>query len=165
MTSLLQVLALLSVSIAMALALAHALEFPGKLRLSRQDYETVQEIYYPGFTYGGVGEGIGLVLLLILLLLGAPGYGAAFWLTLASLLALIVMHAVYWFFIHPINSFWLKDFELKGFAANFFRFSTGKGRGHFPDWTELRDRWEYAHIARAALGLLAFILLSTALIR
>jgi hypothetical protein len=146
----------------MALALAHALEFPGKLRLSRQDYETVQEIYYPGFTYGGVGEGLGLLLVVILLLL-VPGYGAAFWLILASLLALIVMHAVYWLFIHPINRFWLKDFELKGFAARFFGFGKAKEPNHVPEWTELRDRWEYAQVARAALGLLAFVFLSTAL--
>ncbi len=164
MTSVLQVLALLCVSVAMALALAHALEFPGKVRLSRQDYETVQKIYYPGFTYGGIGEAVGLPLLFALLLL-APGYGAVFWLTMASLLALVVMHAVYWLFIHPINSFWLKDFELKGFAAHFFRFSTGKGGRQAPDWTELRNRWEYAHIARAVLGLFSFVLLSIALTR
>src|SRR5262245_363765 len=107
MTAVLQILALLAVSIAMALALAHALEFPGKLRLSRQDYETVQEIYYPGFTYGGASEGIGLLLLFILLLLGR-GQGPAFWLYLAAFLALAVMNGVYWLFIHPINSFWLK---------------------------------------------------------
>jgi Domain of unknown function (DUF1772) len=163
MTVVLEILTLLSVSITMALALAHALEYPGKVRLSRQDYETVQEIYYPGFTYGGVSEGIGLLLLLVLLLL-APGYGAAFWLMLAAFLALSVMHAVYWLFIHPINSFWLKDFELKGFAARFFGFGTGKGRGRSPDWTDLRDRWEYAHIARAALGMLALMVLAAALI-
>jgi hypothetical protein len=104
MTPVLEVLALISVSIAMALALAHTLEFPGKLRLSRQDYETVQEIYYPGFSYGGASEGIGLLLLLILLLL-APGYGVAFWLIVAAFLALIIMHGVYWILIHPINRF------------------------------------------------------------
>lgn len=162
MTSVLQVLALLSVSVAMAQALAHALEFPGKLRLSRQDYETVQEIYYPGFTYGGSSEGIGLLLLLTLLLL-VPGYGAVFWLILAAFLALIAMHGVYWLFIHPINSFWLKDFKLKGFAAGFFGFGAGKGEGPLPDWTELRDRWEYSHVARAVLGLLALVFLGAAL--
>jgi hypothetical protein len=162
MTSVLKVLALLSVSVAMAQALAHALEFPGKLRLSRQDYETVQEIYYPGFTYGGASEGIGILLLLILLPL-SRGHGLAFWLVLAAFLALIAMHAVYWIFIHPINSFWLKDFELKGFAARFFGFGTGNEAGRLPDWTALRDRWEYAHIARAALGLLALVFLSAAL--
>ena len=41
----------------MGLALAHALEFPGKLRLDEATYRDVQTIYYPGFTVGGlVGE-------------------------------------------------------------------------------------------------------------
>jgi hypothetical protein len=31
-----------------------------------------------------------------------------------------------------------------------------------PDWIKLRDRWEWSHAVRAALGLLAFILLVTA---
>jgi hypothetical protein len=161
MASVLQLLALLSVSVAMAQALAHALEFPGKLRLSRQDYETVQEIYYPGFTYGGASEGIGLLLLLTLLLL-APG-GTAFWLILAAFVALIAMHVVYWLFIHPINRFWLRDFELKGLAAGFFGFGAGQDGGPLPDWTALRDRWEYSHIARAGLGLLALVFLGAAL--
>ena len=49
----LQVTTLLAVAIAMATALAHALELPGKLRLSKDEYLTVQKIYYPGFTIGG----------------------------------------------------------------------------------------------------------------
>lgn len=164
MVPLLQILSLLAVSIAMALALAHALEFPGKLRLSRRDYETVQEIYYPGFTYGGAGEGIGLLLLLVLLLLG-PWTGTPFWLTLAAWLALLAMHGVYWLLIHPLNSFWLKDFKLEGLGARFFGFDlrTRNDSRRQPDWTELRDRWEYAHIARAVLGLLALLLLAAAL--
>ncbi len=48
----LQVATLVLVAIAMALALAHALELPGKLRLSKEEYLTVQPIYYPGFTIG-----------------------------------------------------------------------------------------------------------------
>jgi hypothetical protein len=165
MLPVLQIVSLLAVSVAMALALAHALEFPGKLRLSRTDYETVQEIYYPGFTYAGAGEGIGLLLLLVVLLL-RPWEGLAFWLTFAAFMALLVMHGVYWVLIHPINSFWLKDFELKGFGARFFAFDfPGRGeRKPEADWTALRDRWEYAHIVRAALGMLALLLLATALV-
>ena len=54
---LLEVLTVLLVAVAMGLALAHALELPGKLRFSREAYLQVQPIYYPGFTIGGaVGE-------------------------------------------------------------------------------------------------------------
>jgi hypothetical protein len=53
MFEILQIVTLLLVAIAMAQSLAHALEFPGKLRLSREQYLAVQPIYYPGFTIGG----------------------------------------------------------------------------------------------------------------
>jgi hypothetical protein len=43
-------------AIAMSLAPAHALEYPGKLRLDEQAYAAVQAIYYPGFTIGGIAE-------------------------------------------------------------------------------------------------------------
>jgi len=41
------------VAVAMALALSHALELPGKMRLDKQTYLAMQPIYYPGFTIGG----------------------------------------------------------------------------------------------------------------
>jgi hypothetical protein len=57
MFALLQVVSLLLVAVAMALALAHVLELPGKLRLDQKTYYAVQSIYCPGFTVGrGIGE-------------------------------------------------------------------------------------------------------------
>jgi hypothetical protein len=56
-----QVVCLLLVAVAMALSLAHALEHPGKMRLGKDDYLRVQEIYYPGFTIGGVAEPAGVI--------------------------------------------------------------------------------------------------------
>jgi hypothetical protein len=41
----LEVATVFVVALAMALSLAHALELPGKLRLSRRDYLVVQPIY------------------------------------------------------------------------------------------------------------------------
>jgi hypothetical protein len=37
------------------------------------------------------------------------------------------------------------------------------GKPHAVDWTVLRDRWEYSHVARAAIGLVSLGLLVTAL--
>jgi hypothetical protein len=66
----LQVLSVCLMAVAMSLALAHALELPGKMRLDREAYLATQPIYYPGFTVGaGIGEGGGVVATLILLLL------------------------------------------------------------------------------------------------
>ena len=88
----LQVLTVIMVAVAMALALAHALELPGKMRLSKEQYLAVQPIYYPGFTFGGAAEPLGILMTLLLLFLtptGTPVFG----LTLAALVALSAMQA------------------------------------------------------------------------
>lgn len=48
-------IARLLVAATAGLSLAHASEFPGKLRRNDDNYRTVQAIYYPGFTIGGLG--------------------------------------------------------------------------------------------------------------
>ncbi|RAX43087.1 DUF1772 domain-containing protein [Rhizobium tropici] len=160
----LQILTILIVAVAMALALAHVLELPGKMRLSKEDYLTVQRIYYPGFTIGGASEPLGALLLLLLLFL-TPANTLSFWLLAAAFAAMVAMHAVFWLLTQPVNNFWLKDAKLEGMGAGFF--SHDPFGGHQmetavkPDWTMLRDRWEWSHAVRAALGLLAFILLVT----
>lgn len=164
MLNALQVVTVVLVSIAMALALAHALELPGKLRLSKDQYLAMQPIYYPGFTFGGmVGEAGGLSAALILVL-ASPKGNAAFWLTLSAFLALVAMHAAYWILTHPVNNFWLQDVKLEGFGSRFFSFDPLKrdADARTPDWTALRDRWEYSHVVRAGLGLLSLTLLATA---
>jgi len=120
MVQALQVITIVVVSVAMALSLAHALELPGKLRLSKEHYLVTQQIYYPGFTFGGLAEPIGLLLLLALLLV--TPVGAKFWLTTAAFLAFLLMHATYWLVTHPVNKFWLKDFQPEKLAEGFFSF-------------------------------------------
>jgi len=51
-----QVSTMLFVALAMSMAVAHALELPGKLRLKMEAYLAVQTIYDPGFTMGGIIE-------------------------------------------------------------------------------------------------------------
>jgi hypothetical protein len=106
-------------SIAMALSMAHALELPGKLRLDKHAYLTVQPIYYPGFTIGGISEILGILATGTLLVV-TPSRGMAFSLMLGALMALIAMHAAFWIITHPVNNFWLKDNDLKGVGAGFF---------------------------------------------
>jgi hypothetical protein len=161
---LLKVSAVIVVAIAMALALAHALELPGKLRLPKEQYLAVQAIYYPGFTIGGAAEPVS-VMLTALLAIFTPSGSLSFWLTLGACLALALMQAVYWAFIHPVNNFWLRDINLQGAGAAFFGLgSSGSTRSGQADWTYLRDRWEYSHVARAGLAVIALALLVTALI-
>jgi hypothetical protein len=159
-----QILTVLLVAVALASTLAHVMELPGKLRLSKESYLAVQSIYYPGFTIaGGIGEFGGIIATFVLTML-TPAGTAQFWLTLGALLALLAMHAVYWALTHPVNNFWLKDVQLQGFSAGFFSFGLPKhgSEARALDWTVLRDRWEYSHVLRAGLALLGFILLVTA---
>jgi hypothetical protein len=162
-----QIVTVILVAVAMALALAHALELPGKMRLDKKTYYAVQPIYYPGFTIGGgIGEAGGTIATIILLFLTRPA-SADFWLTFAALLGLIAMQAVYWLATHPVNKFWVGDVNLDRFSSGFFSF----GANHFrvqkearpPDWTELRNRWEYSHVARAGCALVSFMALLIAI--
>ncbi len=161
----LQVLSVFLVSVAMALALAHALELPGKMRLGKEAYLTVQPIYYPGFTTAaGFGEGGGMIATLVLLVL-TPSQSVAFWWTLVAFVALVAMHAAYWLLTHPVNKLWLRDHDLGGFGAGFFAFDPLKRSApavpHEDRWTSYRDRWEYSHVLRAVLGAISLISLVT----
>jgi hypothetical protein len=162
MFRLLEILTLILVSIAMALSLAHALELPGKLRLKREAYLAMQSIYYPGFTYGGASEPISILAVVALLVLKPVG-SSEFWITLAALIALASMHAVFWLVTQPVNRFWLAGEVLDPASERFFGAREAfNSRG--PDWTVLRDRWEYSHLARAVLAATAFVLLLIAMV-
>ncbi|TJW75370.1 MAG: DUF1772 domain-containing protein, partial [Mesorhizobium sp.] len=84
----LQVVTIILVAGAMAMALAHALELPGKLRLGRQEYFVVQRIYYPGFTIGGGVAEIGGIVATFALML-TSGSPVQFWPTAGALVALL----------------------------------------------------------------------------
>ena len=162
----LQILTVMFVAMAMALALAHALELPGKMRLDKETYYAMQPIYYPGFTIGGISEPVSLILTIILLFL-TPSGSMDLWLTFVALLGLIGMQAVYWLFTHPVNKFWVEGESLDRFSSGFFSFGANRSRlgnkAHPPDWTELRDRWEYSHVARAGFAFLSLIALVIAI--
>ena len=150
-----QILTLTLVALTMVPAVAHAAEFPGKLRLSKDAYFTVQQIYYPGFTIVGLAEGFSMIAALALVIV-TPRDTAAFGLALAALILLLVMHAIFWLVTQPVNKIWLKDTKLSQAGSAFFSAGSNIKAG---DWTALRDRWEYSHVARAVLVTTAFVLL------
>jgi hypothetical protein len=153
-----EVLSLLILAVVLATTLAHALEFPGKMRLPKEAYLAVQPIYYPGFTIAGGAEPLGIIVLIVLAVLLDETEGS-FWLALGALAALIVTHGLYWLVTHPVNNFWLKDFRLGKAGQGFFAFGA---HGQDEDWTALRDRWEYSHLWRAVFAAIAFLLLAIA---
>lgn len=155
------IVALLLLALTMGLALAHALEFPGKRRLDERTYRAVQAIYYPGFTIGGlVGELGGLLVLAALLFLTPPGT-ARFWWTAAALAFLIACHVTYWVVTHPVNGVWLKQTRLGGVSRFFF----GLFAAPDADWRHLRNVWEWSHVVRACLAVLAFLSLAIGAVR
>jgi hypothetical protein len=123
----LQILTLILVVLAMVPALAHALELPGKLGLTKDAYIAVQPIYYPGFTIVGFAEPVASISAIIFLVL-MPWGGADFWLTVVALLGLISMHAVYWLFTHPENKFWLRGEKVSGLGSGFFAWGSASKR-------------------------------------
>ncbi len=163
---LIQIATVFLAAITMSLALTHALELPGKMRLSRESYVATQTIYYPGFTIGGFGEPMAIVAALILVLL-TPTSSPAFRWTLVGLVGLTAVHAVYWIFTHPVNNFWVKDLELKSASAGFFSFHRMKrstlAASPEDQWKSLRNRWEYSHVARAVLSAISLICLIAAI--
>jgi Domain of unknown function (DUF1772) len=163
MFRLLQILTLLLVAIVMGLSLAHALEWPGKLRLNRDTYFAVQRIYYPGFTYGGATEPAS-ILTVVALLMSEPANSSRFWLTTVACVALVAMQAIFWLATQPVNRFWLAGEVLDPASVRFFGTKEMHGTPA-PEWTALRDRWEYSHIARALLALIAYVLLLIAMLR
>src|SRR5437899_9251567 len=106
----LQVITVFLAAVAMALTLAHALEYPGKMRLSRENYIATQSIYYPGFTLG-FGEVLGVIASLTLMLL-MPRGSAPFWWSFIGFLALALMHAVFWIVTQPVNRHWTANLKM-----------------------------------------------------
>ena len=153
----LEIAALMLTGVAMAPALAHALEHPGKMLLGREDYLTVQGIYYPGFTLAGLSEPIAVLAIAILLIFTPPDT-PRFWLIAAALAAAALTHLFYWFLIAPINRVWLQGQKLPTSAGRFFGYERNR-IGNDEDWSKLRDRWERAHIGRALTAAAAFVLL------
>ena len=159
MTRLFPLACLLLASIAMALSLAHVAELPGKMRLDRETYLAVQQIYYPGFTIGGIAEPLGALAILALLFV-APPPGARFWWALLAFGALVAMQLVFWFVTQPVNAHWTQDLKLDGLGGLFFSVFPIDVRG---DWTRLRDSWEYSHVTRAVLAMVGFLAMARAI--
>jgi hypothetical protein len=154
----LEVLAVMLAAVTMSLALAHALELPGKLRLSKEQYLAVQAIYYPGFTIAGIAE-VGSIIATLFLLIVTPQHSLQFWLVLAAFASSVTVQIIFWTLTQPLNKYWLQNTELSRSATRFFEAGSAPAAA---DWTVMRDRWERSHVLRAIASVLALVLLTTA---
>ncbi len=154
------VIAIVLAALVTAPAVAHALELPGKMRLTEAEYRVVQRIYYPGFTLAGIAE-VGAPLVVIVLLFLVPGGSAEFWLLATALIGFISIQAVFWLLTQPVNRSWLAHERLGTVGAHFFAAAAYRG-GPEPAFEELRARWEYSHLVRAALAVLSLVIVAIA---
>jgi hypothetical protein len=154
----LQIMTVMLAAVTMALSLAHALELPGKLRLSKEQYLAVQTIYYPGFTLGGFAEVGGIVAALALLIL-TPRHSLQFWLVAGALAVLLVVQVIFWTMTQPVNKYWLQHMDLTRVATRFFEAGSAAPAS---DWTVMRDRWERSHVLRAIASAMGLLLLTSA---
>ncbi|MEK1886350.1 MAG: DUF1772 domain-containing protein [Phyllobacterium sp.] len=144
---------LLLCAIVVSTTLAHALEYPGKMRLDKTSYLATQTVYYPGFTMAGIAEPMAILGFALQTFL-VDDHKGVFWLSLAALCCLAIVHAIFWMVTQPVNNFWLKTEQLEGLGKPFLGPSKAVEERN---WRSLRDRWEASHIVRAVFAMLAFV--------
>lgn len=144
-TDIVFLVAILATSLALGPALAHALEFPHKIALSRDDYFIVQQIY-AGWNRLAIVIFFEIVALAAIVAMHrhqAPVRNAA-GLALASVIA---AQAVFWIWTFPANQA-TSNWTLK------------------PEhWEQLRTQWEFSHLAGAVFQFIAMTALTIALLR
>lgn len=127
------------VGLALGPSLAHLLELPNKIGLSREEYLVVQQIYHGWQLLGIVIYGALLSTLILTIMVRRQP--KVFGLTLAAFLCLLVAHGLFWIFTFPANQetlYWTVLPE---------------------NWMALRAQWEYSHAVGAVLNFIAFLML------
>jgi hypothetical protein len=127
--------AVLTTALAMAPAMAHALELPNKIRMERDDYLNAQRLYR-GWQFVGIAVIAALVATILLL---RESSGGEFIFSLLAVSSVLATQVVFWTFTFPVNR-------------------RTRNWTHAPEnWRALRARWEYSHAASAALNVLALV--------
>jgi hypothetical protein len=140
---------LLFVALALAPALAHLLELPNKIGLSREEYLTVQQIYQEYLTVQQIYRGwallgvvvFGALLATLVHALAARGRMKEFRAAVTAFVCIVAAQVVFWIFTFPTNQ------ATRNWTV-------------LPDnWEALRTQWEYSHAAGALLMLGAAVAL------
>jgi hypothetical protein len=130
-------------ALAIGAPLAHVLEMPVRRTYDPALYVTVTHTLYRYFGIVGAMIEVGAVVGAV----GAAGLGtsrtsprsARRW-AVAGAACLVLAHALFWLLVNPVNH----------------AFASWTPAAVPPDWTQLRDQWEFTHAARAGLFLLGF---------
>jgi hypothetical protein len=137
--------ALMATALALGGALAHAFALPNKIGLSREDYFVAQQIYtgWNLFAIVLAVQAVGIVALIILYRRG-PAVRRP---VIVALACLTAAQAVFWSWTFPANA------------------ATDQWTRIPENWAELRDQWEYSHLAGAVLQLEVMTALVVAVLR
>ena len=120
---------------ALAAAVAHLMELPGKMTYDARLYVMLHRTLYPTFGQtAGWAEGLAL-LSIIPLAWRVRNRGAAFPPTLIAAVCQAAAMGVFLAFVQPANV------TMAGWPLDAIP----------PEWTGWRDQWEYGHAARAVL--------------
>jgi hypothetical protein len=124
--------------------MAHLLELPNKINLSRDEYLTVQQIYR-GWNLLAIVV-FGALLSTLALTITMRHDRKAFLFALTAFLCIVGTQIVFWTYTYPTNQI------------------TNNWTVLPENWTALRRQWEYSHAASALLNLLAMISLSASVL-
>ncbi len=136
---------MLFTAITLSALMAHLLELRVKINLSKEKYQTVQEIY-SGWQWLGIFE-IGAILLTLIWVIIDRKAQNIYPLLLVALVCFLVSIVIFFTFTFPANQ-----------ATNNWTSLAG-------NWEELRMTWEYSHAIRALLSLTGFSILVVALLK
>lgn len=138
-------IALLATALALGGALAHALELPNKIGMSRENYFVVQRAYdgWNRLAYLLAVELAGM-LSVIWLYRAEP---RVLWPALAALVCLFAAQAIFWIWTFPANQ------------------ATSNWTIQPDNWERLRREWEYSHLFGALFQTLAMTALIIAVLR
>jgi hypothetical protein len=139
---------LLLVALTLGMTFCHALEYPGKLKLTGAEWLTVQHNIYVAFGVIGAIIEVTAILTTWIVFAQLRSWKLARVLTLLAALCVTAALGIWFAWVDPVNT-----------ALNAWTPET------LPDnWTSFRDRWEAGHAASAVLFLLAFSALVVALL-
>jgi hypothetical protein len=136
--------ALLATALALGAALAHALELPNKIGMSREAYFVVQNIYR-GWNRLGYLLAVELVGMLAVVILYRRER-RVMWPALVAVGCLITSQVVFWTLTFPANA------------------ATSNWTIQPANWEILRQQWEYSHLAGAVMQTLAMAALIVAVL-
>lgn len=144
MKNLLRFITMIFVVITLSALLAHLLELPNKMNLSKDNYQSVQQIYR-GWSWLGILE-IGAIVLTLTWTIIERRNKKLFPLLFTALAFFIVSLVTFFIFTFPANK------------------ATESWTQLPQDWQMLRKNWEYSHATRAILNLIGFCFLIIALL-